>query len=363
MNNNMFEKIVAEHCNGFLVFNNLKELVYVNKQADRMFTKEGQLLVGEVIFSEYKEELEINHESIKRNVSLCVDEKAFCLTCRICSMMGYTVIEFKEQEKDEEIVPVINKILDKSGDLMYYKDATMTYQYANETYKRFLGKEVSGLIGSKDVELVPEDLLEQSKKSDQETLLRGSYTAIETRGNAFYRVMKERINGGVLCIAKNITKEIIEYKKATTDLLTGLNNRRNYESTIHSIYGEKKDEYYLVLIDLDDFRVINNRMGHPMGDECLRVLGKILKRHTKGEFYRLGGDEFVGLIKGERQTVVEVVENILDDLSEEVLYPRFTISVGIKQLDLDCDYIQNYKMADNALYKAKENGKNQYYFA
>ncbi|MDO5292196.1 MAG: diguanylate cyclase [bacterium] len=359
MKNNIFKQIIAEHSNGFLVFNNINKLVYANKQADIMFTKEGQIEVGKNILSE---DIISKEDITYKDVSLCMDDKEYHLTCRIQSIMEYIVVEIKEQEKEEKIVPVINKILDKSGDLMYYKDATMTYQYANQTYKTFLGKGNSEIIGRKDIEFIPKEFLEQSRISDEETLIRGSYVAIETRGNAFYRVVKERINGGILCIGKNITKEMIEYKKATTDLLTGLNNRRNYEFTIHNIYGEKNEEYYLVLIDLDDFRMINNRMGHPMGDECLRVLGRILKRHTKGKFYRLGGDEFVGLIRGEKQTVVEVIENILDDLSEEVLYPRFTISVGVKWLDLECDYIDNYKMADHALYKAKENGKNQYYF-
>lgn len=136
-------------------------------------------------------------------------------------------------------------------------------------------------------------------------------------------------------------------KRADYDSLTGLYNRRKLTEEIKG-YLKAQSEFGLAILDIDDFKKINDTYGHPIGDIILKEIGQIL-RDNLGEYLvgRLGGDEFVILI-----------ENVQ------------IINIVIQKLELTCNQIAKikieehpdmelYKAADSALYIAKSLGKNK----
>ncbi|HEY5994411.1 MAG TPA: EAL domain-containing protein [Gallionellaceae bacterium] len=161
---------------------------------------------------------------------------------------------------------------------------------------------------------------------------------------------------------------------ANYDTVTGLPNRNLLHDRIsHAIsYARRYDKIAAVLfIDLDDFKVVNDSLGHNVGDKLLRELGKRLTgcvRETDS-VARLGGDEFVILLTGmaHRDGVVFVAEKVLDSLSRPFLLEGHEIfissSIGIATFPKDGEDEQTLlKHADSAMYHAKERGKGHYQF-
>lgn len=129
---------------------------------------------------------------------------------------------------------------------------------------------------------------------------------------------------------------------------------------IDSIYNNHDKNYYLILIDLDNLRTLNNDYGHIKGDEYLVKLGEVLNNYPESTFFRIGGDEFAGLINRDFKEVDNILKEISEKLAELDLNPKLTISVGAKKIDLKKSYLENYSEVDKLLYQAKLNGKNCY---
>ena len=107
--------------------------------------------------------------------------------------------------------------------------------------------------------------------------------------------------------------------------------------------------------------------GHLKGDNYLSLLANILKENHKATFFRIGGDEFAVLIKCEgNRNCIEYIEKIFTEIFNALekinstLTPKLSISVGIKKIDLNKDYLINYEETDKLLYKVKESGKNSF---
>ena len=166
------------------------------------------------------------------------------------------------------------------------------------------------------------------------------------------------------------TKDLAD--KADADLLTDLNNKLATERKIKEYIAQHPDEQALLFVlDIDNFKKINDTMGHAFGDEVLSSIG----HGIKGEFRvsdiigRTGGDEFMVFLKNvNSDTMIEQesqrVTRFFKDLrvGEYVKYSP-TASIGAAVFPRDAkDFEGLYKAADKALYKAKERGKNQMAF-
>lgn len=162
------------------------------------------------------------------------------------------------------------------------------------------------------------------------------------------------------------------YQLAHFDSLTKLSNRshllKQLTSTLENLTEDQS--VTLLYIDLDRFKVINDTMGHQVGDEMLQVTGARLKNLLKEEdlISRLGGDEFVVLIKNEisRDELDLVIKRILDSLSTSMLLEGHSISttasIGVAispEHTSEADKLLQF--ADIAMYEAKTRGKNTYY--
>ena len=151
---------------------------------------------------------------------------------------------------------------------------------------------------------------------------------------------------------------------ALTDPLTGLGNHRHFHERLEKELRnahEKRLPLTLCLVDVDDFKRINDRFGHPAGDRVLSRLASRLRQ--TGEAFRLGGDEFALLLPGYDEgsaltAAASVVERIAALELEQI--GSVTVSVGVATSPAHADDRgELIRLADSALYWAKEYGKNR----
>jgi diguanylate cyclase (GGDEF)-like protein/putative nucleotidyltransferase with HDIG domain len=153
--------------------------------------------------------------------------------------------------------------------------------------------------------------------------------------------------------------------EAAHDNLTGLGNQRAYEERIaETIVGAGPDDsLILYLLDVDRFKQVNDRYGHPAGDAVLAKLGKLIEELAPGSGYRIGGDEFVVLLRGDDPTVHTFSKRLRDSLVEltvDGVIEPVTISVGVAHFPEHAHDANSLKRrADLALYKSKRNGKDR----
>ncbi len=179
-----------------------------------------------------------------------------------------------------------------------------------------------------------------------------------------------------LAIKLNITDYIDEKNKvqhmAYHDSLTQLPNRLNIEQYLQkrvSIAKRSQLQIAILFIDLDRFKIINDTLGHDVGDELLVQVSLRLKSALRESdmLARVGGDEFIIVIESPTQdySAAYVSQKILDLFTKPIKTQNnilnITLSIGISLYpDDDKDYKKLFKYADIAMYKAKDSGKNTY---
>jgi len=170
------------------------------------------------------------------------------------------------------------------------------------------------------------------------------------------------------------TAQIQLEKMAFYDTLTGLSNRRLFRNRLEHIVGNlsrKKTKIGLVLLDLDNFKDVNDSLGHDAGDTLLTMIAdRLMKGVRVGDTVsRLGGDEFAVIFAGIDNSMIvsNIVEGLLKSLSVPITLNetqlRITASAGIAIAPNDSDNAETLiKNADLALYKAKAQGRNCFRF-
>jgi diguanylate cyclase (GGDEF)-like protein len=161
---------------------------------------------------------------------------------------------------------------------------------------------------------------------------------------------------------------------ASYDVLTGLPNRmlmrRTLDETLRDIVGRPKGTA-LFLLDLDRFKMVNDTLGHPVGDVLLRQVAERLTRviQSDGQVGRLGGDEFNVVLPGivDRQRLAKLADAVIQDLSRPYMIEGSHVSIGASVgIALAPDHGANadalIRNADLALYAAKADGKGVHRF-
>lgn len=156
------------------------------------------------------------------------------------------------------------------------------------------------------------------------------------------------------------------------DALTGLNNRRHFDTLLHqemALAQRKGSLLSLLMIDIDHFKKVNDNFGHDAGDAVLIEVAALLKKHFRGTdvVCRLGGEEFVALLPGtgaaEAQTRAEKLLKAQRNQALSHLHQplgRITLSCGIATYPAHTmDPKRLLRLADTALYKAKNNGRDR----
>lgn len=164
-------------------------------------------------------------------------------------------------------------------------------------------------------------------------------------------------------------KSLAEYE-ARTDSLTGINNRRSFfaEAELKFKYAQRKNQpLSLLMFDIDHFKQVNDNYGHAVGDEALRAFCESIEKHKRESdvFGRLGGEEFALLLNEDRHGALHTAQRLQTEISEIELQTEngplhITTSVGIAYLQEEQGSVEQLLInADNALYIAKEKGRNQ----
>lgn len=150
---------------------------------------------------------------------------------------------------------------------------------------------------------------------------------------------------------------------AYEDGLTGLNNRRRFAELTQQL--QQRHPMYFLMIDIDNFKKINDTLGHDAGDVVLVKTARIIADACGGQLCgRLGGEEFGIVYQGDRRAVCQFAASLVD-----AVFLAFnpgqavSISVGIAELAFGTELAHSYRQADASLYQAKHQGKNRYVIA
>ena len=167
------------------------------------------------------------------------------------------------------------------------------------------------------------------------------------------------------------TREVSDIKnKSCQDALTGLWNRVYTEAAVNKMIAQEA-KGTLMMIDLVNFKAINDNYGHIEGDRVLKMFADTLRDFSGEEdiLCRIGGDEFVVFYKDltSKSEIGSRAADIISDLCDKLEQCKFetnsSVSIGIAQAPEDAaEFNRLYNCADKALYYVKQNGKNSYHF-
>ena len=207
------------------------------------------------------------------------------------------------------------------------------------------------------------------------------YVCVEAAPNAVTQSDSHQIIG-MLRVFQNFRELLTE---SQTDELTGLPNRKSFNGFVSKIndalmptpevHGDERrhsanqaETFWLALVDLDNFKQINDTFGHLMGDEVLVRAAQVMQGRLR-EFdmvFRYGGEEFAILAPAEnKEDITALLERVREAIQALNLSTvgNITASFGVVEMRRDTFHITSIENADKALYHSKENGKNQITFA
>lgn len=184
---------------------------------------------------------------------------------------------------------------------------------------------------------------------------------------------------GLLEIYRNFYQVLSE---AQHDQLTGLANRRTFDEVVQKIYNMRppltdpvqverraREEdgsigYWLGMVDVDNFKRINDSWGHLYGDEVLLLLSQLMQQHFRESDYlfRFGGEEFVVIVRTSNEEQARRAFERFRTALENYSFPQVgevTVSIGVVKMDPEVFSTELLDRADKALYYAKHHGRNR----
>lgn len=260
--------------------------------------------------------------------------------------------------------------------------------YVSPAYESIFGRSAALLMGDYNEwlnSIYPDDM-EFAAQSMAQVLVTGSVEQREyriIRGDGQLRWLSDKCfvsprntPGGqplVVGIAEDITeKKTLQgelHRLATTDVLTGVSNRRHFFEIAQLDFEQARREdlpLTFLLLDVDDFKKINDRHGHQIGDRVLQRLAHcgtyVMRRDDL--FGRIGGEEFAAIFPGCDIPQARLVAERLQREVQRLSFPGdpepfgVTISQGLASLGPNEDLEDLYARADEAMYQAKRGGKN-----
>lgn len=328
----------------------------------------------------------------------------------------------EEKQRLEKELRTVTEVTDLMGSMSslltnmpamsFSKDAeTGVYLACNQAFAEYAGKKrPEEVVGLTDHQLFDKATADHFVEDDKKALsMEGTYVVFEDVPDAFCSVIRNlqttkkkfREASGRLCLlgmcvdvtettrakaeeAANIVREQEEkekealeafYKKdverlsyqASHDELTGLYNRFGYDFILSEL---DLSTVYLLMVDADNFKAINDNYGHEMGDKILVKIATVLKKNFRSKdcICRIGSDEFVVVMVNVYPFQKAMIEPKLEKVSRELMdtddgLPPITVSIGIAHGSEATDDIDLLKRADHAMYELKRSGKHGYRFS
>lgn len=177
---------------------------------------------------------------------------------------------------------------------------------------------------------------------------------------------------GIALQNSKVYKEVKD--RANYDVLTKIFNRREALRKSEKIYNKVKKglgSYCVMMIDVDNFKKINDTYGHQIGDKVLATVAKTIKDSIRDDDIvgRYGGEEFIAIVNDKNDSCFKIAERIRKNIEEIFFYVseeeaiRVTSSIGMSKMEASCKTLQEIiNDSDKALYKAKNTGRNKVVF-
>lgn len=226
------------------------------------------------------------------------------------------------------------------------------------------------IVGKNVSEVFEEELAQQTMDAIEDTIISGNLQMYEFQVNKeesqyyFEARIVPRGDEEVLVIIRDVTdRKQIEEKLAYLshrDTMTGLYNRDYFEETMRRMSNMPNITVGIIICDLDGLKLINDTLGHSMGDEVLKAVADVLKRAFRPNdlIARIGGDEFAILLPTNSAPVFKIACSRVRELIEEYNYNQpivpLSVSIGFsvsKEIPTDMDAL--FKEADNYMYREK----------
>ncbi|MEW9808070.1 GGDEF domain-containing protein [Mesorhizobium marinum] len=228
-----------------------------------------------------------------------------------------------------------------------------------EKYGRVLGQTAEGLNGR----LVSKDLLQKIVE-----VMSVATTSTINHGREVASTLTEKSNE-----LESVKSKLEEYKRlANTDPLTQIWNRRAFDREIADIYNSNRGILFkaLILADIDRFKGINDRYGHPVGDRVLQGVADIFRSSIRDDMFvaRTGGEEFALIVDGaSEEATFEIADRIrllieqtpFVNAQTNTSYGTVTISMGLCMASEADGPEDLYSKCDRALYRSKVTGRNR----
>ncbi len=178
----------------------------------------------------------------------------------------------------------------------------------------------------------------------------------------------------LLCSLLYPLRNSIQYRKATLsahyDPLTGVNNRSTFDAALTreiNLAQRSKQNFSILVIDIDHFKQVNDRFGHSAGDEVLKNVAQQIRESIRNtdQLFRFGGEEFVVLLNNADCDVAgDIADRILENVSASKVQTQqeainVSVSIGLTCLAKGDTVDVLFDRADQALYAAKNEGRNQ----
>ena len=168
---------------------------------------------------------------------------------------------------------------------------------------------------------------------------------------------------------RNAHKYELALKSAYRDPLTGLGNRNGLEALLPrevELARRHNQSMAVMVMDLDGLKAVNDSYGHDVGDQVIRAAGEVIRNamRTTDMVYRYGGDEFVGALmhtdaKGAEDVCERIRQGVANIGMTQAINAEVHVSIGLTMLGENDDFDSVFKRADETMYQAKKNGRNQ----
>ena len=376
-NNEMSEIYVALQNTGMLLVNAGE----IPKNYREEFEKEG--LVSSAIFAVYLHGAHYGFVCFDDCViERTWDEETANFLKNIASLISAILMRIQTQEQLKITQRTCETVLDNIDSYIFAAHPyTNEIVFANRSFRQVFGNECIGRKASEFLPLPP--LAEQTApQATTRRLLSSGYEIFLKRTEQWLSVTSELVpwvDGQTVCLVNcydiTVKKQYEENIKrlAFTDHLTGLPNRYRCDVDLeNSLESARRTGQtgYLLFIDLDDFKIINDCYGHDYGDGVLESFARYIRDLFRGDnhVFRFGGDEFVIIVNhGNSGKLQSYLDELLKRVKEpwQSLDKEFycSLSIGVVAFPDDAEDAKTIvKKADIAMYHAKKSGKNNYAF-
>ncbi len=321
------------------------------------------------------------------------------------SIRGFFVLvtditDLRQDQRSAESESRYRLLAEQSSDMVFQLDRNQIRRYVSPASREILGYEPHELVGLKPVSQIhPDDAdrvagvfgslidgsVERTSVTNRIRHRDGHWVWVEVE----FRSIRDQKTGepaGIIGAMRDIShRKTLEIELADAnrrlealarqDALTGLANRRTFDEMLPQYYRrarQARESFTIVMIDVDRFKLYNDRYGHPEGDDCLRQVGAAIAasiRHAQDIAARYGGEEFALLLpETDEDSAALVADRIRQSVERLAVehkdspYGIVTISAGVCSIAIDAadegpDTLLRY--ADLALYAAKNAGRNR----